>query len=83
MSDGIVVVVPEDPLFVTALAAQVAHVGLGQPAGDPVHRVFICLDIEGLPSPLAVQISLDGARFLRDSLDLVLDRHQAMAQPSN
>jgi hypothetical protein len=77
-------IVPEAPFYVEACATQVHSVGLGQsPEGSP-HRVFLVLAPPEEPERATlIHVSLDDARFLRDAIDTVFERHHATQQNAN
>ena len=87
------VFVPETPIYVEACAVEASYVGLGQPPDCRDYRVFLLLGTPGVlhpgmsepvSQPLAMfHISLDDARFLREALDAVLERHRVIAESAN
>jgi hypothetical protein len=78
------VIVPETPVFVEACEAGASYVGLGQPPQSSEHRVFILLEAPGMPGcGTMIHVSLDDARFLRDAIETVLERHRVITSQSN
>jgi hypothetical protein len=78
------VFVPETPIYVEACEAEAHYVGLGQPPDSHEHRVFLLLQGRGAPaSGTMIHISLDDARFLRDAIDTVLERHRVITTSAN